>query len=134
MAENGRKNTLFTQGAEPCTPSPNSAAKWTPSCAGAPSSSPYTGLVLPSTNTATSGLHQNSWPEDQLPPDPHRLLKKLPRKDYLRRNFPPVNNYLRDCRRCRRFPHPNEILRYLIPQAVRIRGLIPKRPAPAAHY
>ena len=71
--------------------------------------------------------------ENQLPPDPHRLLKKLPRKDYLRRNFPAVNNYLEDCRRSRCLPHPNEILRFLIPQAV-IRGLIPKRSAPVAHY
>ena len=71
--------------------------------------------------------------EDQLPPDPRRLFKKLPGQDHLRRNFPAVNNYLEDCRRARRFPHPNEILRYLIPQAV-TRGLIPKRPAPAVSY
>ena len=71
--------------------------------------------------------------EDKLPPDPRRLFKKLPGQDFLRRYFPAVNNYLEDCRQARRLPHPNEILRFLIPKAID-RGLIPKRPAPTVPY
>ena len=70
--------------------------------------------------------------EDKLPPDPRCLFKKLPGQDYLRRYLPNVNNYLEGCRYSRRSPHPNEILRYLIPLAV-THGLIPQHPAPAAH-
>ena len=55
--------------------------------------------------------------EKSLPPAPQRLFKRLPRKDYLRHRFPAVQNYLDDCRQSRHIPHPNEILRRLIPSA-----------------
>ena len=71
--------------------------------------------------------------ENQPPPGPSRLFGKLPGQDSLRRFFPAVNNYLDDCRVRRCLPHPNEILRYLLPQAAS-RGLIPKRPARSVSY
>ena len=71
--------------------------------------------------------------EKKLPPQPSRLFKKLLGKDFLRRQFPAVFNYLDRCRVDRRLPHPNEILRFLIPAAVHS-GLIPKRsPRPVSY-
>ena len=71
--------------------------------------------------------------EEKLPPDPRGLLKKLLSNDFLRRRLPAVNNYLDACRRGRYLPHTNEILHYLVPQAVD-RGIIPKRPGHDLSY
>ena len=68
--------------------------------------------------------------EKKLPPNPQRLFKKLPGKDFLRQRFPAVNNYLDDCRQKRRLPHPNEILRLLIPKAA---GLVPRELFPVTY-
>ena len=70
--------------------------------------------------------------ESQLPPDPRRLFEKLPGNHFLRHRYPAVNNYLEDCRRYRRLPHPNEILRRLIPGAAAL-GLVPRELLPVAY-
>ena len=70
--------------------------------------------------------------EKSLPPDPQRLFKRLPRKDYLRHQFPAVQNYLDGCRQSRHFPHPNEILRRLIPNAA-ASGLVPRELRPVTY-
>ena len=70
--------------------------------------------------------------EKKLPPAPSRLFKKLLGKDFLSRSFPSVNNYLEDCRQNRRLPHPNEILRRLVPKSA-ASGLVPRELRPVAY-
>lgn len=75
---------------------------------------------------------QESIDEKKLPPAPHRLFRKLLDKDFLRQRFPAVNEYLENCRRGRRLPHPNEILRRLIPRAA-TSGLVPRELRPVTY-
>ena len=67
---------------------------------------------------------EESVAQDQTPPEPIRLFRKLPRRSMLRRFFPAVHNYLDRCRLDRHLPHPNKILGFLVPRAVAL-GLTP---------
>ena len=70
--------------------------------------------------------------QGETPPEPIRLFKKLPRRDFLRRFFPAVHNYLDRCRLDRHLPHPNEILQFLVPRSAGL-GLVPTPRRPVAY-
>ena len=65
------------------------------------------------------------------PPNPNRLFDKIPGKNSLRHKFSSIQNYLDNCRWNRHLPHPNEILRRIYPNAVKLRIVpVPRRPNP----
>ena len=66
------------------------------------------------------------------PPDPHRLIKRLVNAGIRLDNFPAVRKYLDNCRRDHDLPHPNQILRALLPMAA-ARCLVP-RPLQTVSY
>ena len=52
---------------------------------------------------------------DELPPDPHRLIQGLVRSGLRLPSFPSANNFLYDCRRKSIGPDPERLVRVLLP-------------------
>ena len=62
--------------------------------------------------------------KDKLPPNPKRLIHKLPNTETLRSEFAAVHNYLDRCRLAGKVPIPDGIISLLFPRAA-TRGLLP---------
>ena len=70
--------------------------------------------------------------KEEPPSAPQRLFNTLLGKDSLRRKFPAVFEYLESCWQLRRLPHPNEILRPLVPESA-ASGLVPRELSPVTY-